>query len=153
MLQAIWTGPILLLLYMCVNEALRDQHGFAEKRASRWIQFYLDTLRIRARTVIAQDVVGEEGEGVHIQQSAAVEWIKAQGWGCIADKLQNLLQHDTVHNGVRVPWGEGFRQWGVLLGKAANLVWGKGILTGTRVNQLRADLIEGNGGIASGFGT
>ena len=51
----------------------------------------------------------------------------------------NLLQHDIVHNGVRMPWGEGFRQWGVLLGKTANLVWEKGILTVTRVNELRAD--------------
>ena len=73
----------------------------------------------------ARDVVGEEREGVHIEQSAAREWIKAQGWDCIADELQNsnLLQHDIVHNGVRVPWGEGFRQWGVLLGKTANLVF------------------------------
>ena len=97
--------------------ALRDQHAFTEKRASEWVQFYLDPIRIQARTVTAQDVVGEDREGVHIEQTAAGEWIKAQGWECIADELQNsnLLQHDIVHNGVRVPWGEGFRQWGVLL--------------------------------------
>ena len=61
----------------------------------------------------AQDVVGEERERVLIQ-SAAVEWVKAQGWDVIADELQNnnLLQHVIVHNGVRVPWGEGFWQWG-----------------------------------------
>ena len=45
-----------------------------------------------------------------------------------------------MHNGVRVPWGEGFRQWGVLLGRTANLVWEKGFLTATKVNELRADL-------------
>ena len=45
-----------------------------------------------------------------------------------------------MHNGVRVPLGEGFRQWGVLLGKTANLVWEKGFLTSTKVNKLRADL-------------
>ena len=113
-----------------------------KKRASEWVQFYLDPISIRAQTVTAQDVVGEEREGVHIEQSAAEEWIKAQGWECIADELQNgnLLQHDIVHNGVRVPWGEGFRQWGVLLGRFANLVWEKGFLTATKVNELRADL-------------
>ena len=60
----------------------------------------------------AQDVVGEDREGVHIEQSAAGEWIRAQGWECVADELQNsnLLQHEIVHNGVRVPWGEEFRQ-------------------------------------------
>ena len=65
-----------------------------------------------------------------------------QGSECIADELQNsnLLQHDIVHNGVRVPWGEGFRQWGVLLGRTANLVWEKGFLTATKVNELRVDL-------------
>ena len=75
---------------------------------------------------------------MHIEQTAAGEWIKAQGWECIADELQNsnLLQHDIVHNGVRVPWGEGFRQWGVLLGRTANLVWEKGFLTATKVNEL-----------------
>ena len=92
-----------------------------------------------------QDVVREEREGVHIEhmeQSAAGEWIKAQGWGCIADELQNntLLQHDIVHKGVRVPWGEGFGQWGVLLGKTANLVWEKGFSTATKVKELKAHL-------------
>ena len=91
--------------------ALRDQHAFTEKRASEWVQFYLDPIRIQARTVTAKDVVGEDREGVHIEQTAAGEWIKAQGW-----------EHDIVHNGVRVPCGEGFRQWGVLLGRTANLV-------------------------------
>ena len=72
----------------------------------------------------AHDVFGEEREGVNIKQSAAREWIKPQGWDCIAHELQNSnpLQYDIVHNGVRVPWGEGFKQWGVLLGKTANLV-------------------------------
>ena len=122
--------------------ALRGQHAFTEKRASEWVEFYLDPIRIRARTVTAQDVVGEEREGVHIEQSAAGEWIKTQGWECIADKLQNsnLLQHGIVHNGVRVPWGEGFRQRGVLLGSTTNLVWEKGFLTTTKVNELKADL-------------
>ena len=60
-------------------KAFRDQHAFAEKRASEWVQFYLDPIRIRARTMTVQDVVGEEREGVHIEQSAAGsrEWIKA----------------------------------------------------------------------------
>ena len=122
--------------------ALRDQHAFTEKRASEWVQFYLDPIRIQARTVTAQVVAGEDREGLHIEQTAAGEWIKAQGWECIADELQNsnLLQHDIVHNGVRVPWGEGFRQWGVLLGRTANLVWETGFLTATKVNELRADL-------------
>ena len=65
--------------------ALRDQHAFAEKRASEWVQFYLDPIRIRARTLTVQDVVGEEREALHIEQSAAREWIKAQGWDCIPD--------------------------------------------------------------------
>ena len=88
-----------------VYNALCDQHAVAEKRASEWVHFYLDPIRIRARTVTAQDVVGEERDGVHIEQSAAREWIKAQGWDCIADEPQNsnLLQHDIVHSGVRVP--------------------------------------------------
>ena len=78
---------------------------------------------------------------MHIEQTAAGEWIKAQGWECIADELQNsnLLQHDIVHNGVRVPWGEGSRQKGVLVGRTANLVSEKGFLTATKVNELRAD--------------
>ena len=45
-----------------------------------------------------------------------------------------------MHIGVRVPWGEGFRQWGVLLGRTANLVWEKGFLTATKVNELKAKL-------------
>ena len=79
---------------------------------------------------------------MHIEQTAAGEWIKAQGWECIADELQmsNLLQHGIVHNGVRVPCVEGFRQLGVLLGRTVNLVWEKGFLTATKVNELRADL-------------
>ena len=78
--------------------ALRDHNAFTEKRASEWVHFYLDPIRIRARIVTAEDVVGGEREGVHIEQSAAGEWIKAQGWECIADELQNsnLLQHDIV---------------------------------------------------------
>ena len=59
--------------------ALLDQPGFAQKRASGWIQFHLVPIIIRAPTVTAQDVVGEEREGVHIEQGAAGEWIKAQG--------------------------------------------------------------------------
>ena len=68
-------------------DAWRDQHGFAEKRASEWIQFYLDAIRIRGRTVTAHDVVGEEREGVHIEHSASREWIKAQGCNFIADVI------------------------------------------------------------------
>ena len=79
---------------------------------------------------------------MHIEQSAAGAWIQAQGWDCIADEPQNsnLLQHDIVHNGVRVPWGEGFRQWGVLLGKTPKLVWETGFLIATKVNEPRVDL-------------
>ena len=117
--------------------ALRDQHAFAKKRAPEWVPFYLEPIRIRPPTMTAHDVVGEEREGVHIEPSAAGEWMKAQGWDCIADELQNsnLLQHDIVHNGVRVAWGEGFRQWWVLLGKTANLVWEKVFLAATRANE------------------
>ena len=43
----------------------RDQHAFAEKRLSAWVQFYLDPIRIRGRTVTAHDVVGEEGRSAH----------------------------------------------------------------------------------------
>ena len=102
----------------------------------------MDAIRIRARTVTGQDVVGEEREGVHINKSAAGQWIKAQGWESIADELpnSNLWQHDIVHNALRVPWGEGFRQWGVLLGRTANLVCEKGFLTATKVNELKDDL-------------
>ena len=65
---------------------------------------------------------------MHIEQSAAGEWIKAQRWDCIADELQtatfcNTILFITVYV---CHGGDGFKQWGVLLGKTANLVWEKG---------------------------
>ena len=47
--------------------------------------------------------------------------------------------------------GEGFKQWRVLLGKTANLVWEKGFLTATTVNELRAGL-KGMGALDRALG-
>ena len=80
-----------------VCNALQSEHDFfGKKKSSEWTEFYLDPIRIRARTVTAEDVVGEKKDGVHIEQSAAGEWVKAEGWDCIADEPQksHQLQHD-----------------------------------------------------------
>ena len=57
-----------------------------------------------------------------------------------SSKTATFCNTTLLHDGVRVPWGEGFRQWGVLLGWTAILVWEKGFLTATKVNELKAHL-------------
>ena len=57
----------------------------------------------------------------------------------LAPKQQPFATRRCAYRCARA-MGEGFRQRGVLLGKTANLVWEKGFLTTTKVNEWKANL-------------
>ena len=64
--------------------------------------------------------------------------MKSEVWDCIDDELQTScqLQHDLL----RMPWGEGFKQSGMLLGKVVDRVWRKGVRTVSQVTEPKGEL-------------
>ena len=60
-----------------------------------------------------------------IEQTAAAEWVKSEGWDTMCDHLEGegLLQHVVDMGGVQVSWTDAFRQWGKSLLATSDVVW------------------------------
>ena len=81
-----------------VTSGLVKWHGWSKLRAHRWVQWFLDPIRVDSRTAIAEqcEVEGEAGsKALRLEQAVAALWLKKEGWDCMADHLRDagLLQN------------------------------------------------------------
>ena len=113
-------------------DALQEHHGWSKKVACRWVQFYLNPVRLAARTASAQECeeIPSDLASLRLEQGAAAEWVKVEGWDCIIQQLVNdgLLQTLVEFEGAMVPWTDAFRAWGEGVGLSAAVAWQKGVL-------------------------
>ena len=85
----------------------------------RWVQWFLDPIGIQARTATGVALEDERKDKkkvpLKIEQTAAAEWVKREGWDTMCDHLEGegLLQHVVDMRGVQVSWTDAFRQWGI----------------------------------------
>ena len=126
--------------------SLHTVHRWKRGKAVRWVQWFLDPIRIQART--ANGVVLEEQRKdtkkvpLKIEQTAAAEWVKSEGWDTMCDhpEGEGLLQHVVDMGGVQVSWTDAFRQWGKSLLATSNVVWKSGPLQLPDMKILRTEL-------------
>ena len=103
-------------------------HRWPRGKAAKWVQLFLDPMRIPARTatgVPLEDEGGDKKRGLRLEQIAAAEWVKSEGWDCIADHLEQdgLLLHIVDMGPAQVSWTDSFRQWGKSPFATSNLAW------------------------------
>ena len=108
-------------------------HRWPRGKAVKWVQWFLDPIRIQARTatgVQLKDEKGDKKKGLRLEQTAPAEWVKSEGWDCIADHLEQdgLLQHVADMGGGQVSWTDNFHQWGKSLLATSNVAWKSGPL-------------------------
>ena len=77
----------------------------------RWVQWFLDPIRIQARTATGVALEEERKDKkkvpLKIEPTAAAEWVKSEGWDTMCDHLEGegLLQHVVDMGGSRRPGG------------------------------------------------
>ena len=114
--------------------------------AVRWVQWFLDPIRIQARTATGVALEEERKDKkkvpLKIEQTAAAEWVKSEGWDTMCDHLEGegLLQHVVDMGGVQVFWTDAFRQWGKSLLATSDVVWKSGPLQLPDMKILRTEL-------------
>ena len=75
----------------------------------RWVQWFLDPIRIQARTATGLALEEERKDKkkvpLKIKQTASAEWVKTEGWDTMCDHLEgeDLLQHVVDMGGSRCP--------------------------------------------------
>ena len=76
----------------------------------RWVQWFLDPIRIQARTAtglaLEEERKDKKKEPLKIKQAAAAELVKSEGWDTMCDHLEGegLLQHVVdMGGGARCP--------------------------------------------------
>ena len=112
----------------------------------RWVQWFLDPIRIQAQTATGVALQEERKDKkkvpLKIEQTAAAEWVKSEGWDTMCDHLEGegLLQHVVDMGGVQVSWTDAFRQWGKSLLATSDVVWKSGPLQLPDMKILRAKL-------------
>ena len=120
--------------------ALQEHHGWSKGRACRWVQFYLNPVRLAARTAGPQECeqIPSDLTSLRLEQGAAAEWVKVEGWDCIIQQLvvDRLLQTLVEFEGAMVPWTDAFRAWGEGVGVSAAVAWQKGVLVQRDVAKL-----------------
>ena len=98
------------------------------------MQWFLDPIRIQARTAtsVALEDKRKDKKNVplKIEQTAAAEWVKSEGWDTMYDHLERegLLQHVVDMGGVQVSPTDAFRQWGKSMLATYDVVWKSGPL-------------------------
>ena len=123
-----------------LSALVNSLHTVHRRKAVRWVQWFLDPIRIQART--ATGVAFEEERKdkkkvpLKFEQTAAAEWMKSEGW----DPSCDLLQHVVDTGGVQVSWTDAFRQWGKSLLATSNAVWKSGPLQFPDMKILRTEL-------------
>ena len=126
--------------------SLQTVHRWKKGKGVRWVQWFLDPIRIQART--ATGVASEDKRTdkkkvpLKIEQTAAAEWVKSEGWDTMCDHLEGggLLQHVVDMGGVKVSWTDAFRQWGKSLLATNDVVWKSGPLQLPDMKILRTEL-------------
>ena len=79
--------------------SLHTVHRWKRGKAVRWVQWFLDPIRIQARTATGVALEEERKDKkkvpLKIEQTAAAEWVKSEGWDTMCDHLEGegLLQH------------------------------------------------------------
>ena len=112
----------------------------------RWVQWFLDPIRIQARiatgVALEDETKDKKKVPLKIEQTAAAELVKSQGWDTMFDHLEGegLLQHVVDMGGGQVSWTDTFRQWGKSLLATSNVVWKSGPLQLPDIKNLRTEL-------------
>ena len=126
--------------------SLHTVHRWKRGKAVRWVQWFLDCIRIQARTATGVALEEERKDKktvpLKIEQTAAAEWVNSEGWDTMCDHLEGegLLQHVVDMGGVQVSWMDAFRQWGKSLFATSDVVWKSGPLQLPDMRILRAEL-------------
>ena len=126
--------------------SLHTVHRWKRGKAVTWVQWFLDPIRIQARTATGVALEEERKDKkkvpLKIEQTAAAEWVKSEGWDTMCDHLEGegLLQHVVDMGGVQVSWTDAFRQWGKSLLATSDVVWKSGPLQLPDMRILRAEL-------------
>ena len=126
--------------------SLHTVHRWKRGKAVRWVQWFLDPIRIQARTATGVALEEERKDKkkvpLKIEQTAAAEWVKSEGWDTMCDHLEGegLLQHVVDMGGVQVSWTDAFRQWGKSLLATSDVVWKSGPLQLPDMKILRTEL-------------
>ena len=117
----------------------------AAATATRWVQWYLDHVRRDAGTAQpGADSAGPTSTAteLRLEQAAAAEWVKQQGWRCMAEELgkEGWLQHLVTVGDKQVTWVDAWCQWADALFFSCQVAWAKGPVTTTTVGELAAKL-------------
>ena len=126
--------------------SLQTVHRWKRGKAVRWVQWFLDPIRIQARTAngvaLEEERKDKKKVPLKIEQTAAAEWVKSEGWDTMCDHLEGegLLQHVVDMGGVQVSWTDAFRQWGKSLLATSDVVWKSGPLQLPDMKILRTEL-------------
>ena len=121
-------------------------HRWKRGKAVRWVQWFLDPIRIQARTAtgvaLEEERKDKKKRPLKIEQTAAAEWVKSEGWDTMCDHLEGegLLQHIVDMGGVQASWTDAFRQWGKSLLATSDVVWKSGPLQLPYMKILRTEL-------------
>ena len=66
-------------------------HRWPRGKAVKSVQCFLDPIQIQARLatgVQLEDETGDKKKGLRLEHTAGTEWVKSDGWDCIADHLE-----------------------------------------------------------------
>ena len=137
---------------LALVNSLHTVHRWKKGKAVRWVQWFLDPIQIQARTATGVALEEERKDKkkvpVKIEQTAAGEWVKSEGWDTMCDHLEGegLLQHVVDMGGVQVSWTDAFRQWGGSLLATSDVLWKSGRLQLPDRIILRTELKKNGGG-------
>ena len=83
-----------------------------------------DPTRLATRPCIEDERKDKKKVPLKIEQTAAAEWVKSEGWDTMCDHREGegLLQHVVDMGGVQVSWTDAFRQWGKSLLATSDVV-------------------------------
>ena len=144
-LWAAWRAPASAQWAFSPREQPPHGASVEEGKGVRWVQWFLDPIRIQARTAAGVSLEDERKDKkkvpLKIEQTAA-EWVKSEGWDTMCDDLEGegLLQHVVDMGGVQVSWTHAFRQWGKSLLATSDVVWKCGPLRWPDMKVLRTEL-------------
>ena len=102
---------------LALVNSLHTVHRWKRGKGLRWVQWFLDPIRIQARTATGVALEDERKDKkkvpLKIEQTAAAKWVKSEGWDTMCDHVEGegLLQHVVDMGGVQVSWTDAFRQW------------------------------------------
>ena len=72
--------------------SLHTVHRWKRGKAVRWVQWFLDPIRMQARTATGVALEEERKDKkkvpLKIEQTAAAEWVKSEGWDTMCDHLE-----------------------------------------------------------------